>query len=224
MKQEQQNTPQEVQLPPQQTFDLLISNYAVPQKKSRLPFFKGKKQEVIQGEPFEWGVIIKNISTTPTPEAKITSAMINFREKDFGITMDTDSVFVRSLNPNEEIKVLLNSCTCYVDGALTTDIEIIPNTPNSFFITYQYEKHHNKNMLYSDSFDKYNQWIDMFPVQNKMEVLQSKTNHYILLLTVVTAWESLFGIKETVKNILLLMKLTFLSAFEFLSWLVTLFG
>lgn len=33
-----------------------------------------------------------------------------------------------------------------------------------------------------------------------MELLQSRTNQYILLLTMITVWESVFGIKNTLKN------------------------
>lgn len=202
------------------TFEILISYYAVPRKNKVKTYFSKKTNDVIQGEPFEWGVTIKNIGTSPTPEAKITEADIFCDSTNMHITMDNSEVFVRSLNPKEEIKIALNNCQSNVDGALWASITIIPNDASCAFVTYQYDAHHNKNMICSKTEEEQNKWLDSIYIQNKMEVLQAKTNSYILLLTVVTAWESIFGIKDTIKNILIMISNIFNGIQILISWAI----
>jgi hypothetical protein len=218
------NIPQQQNQPKNKnTFDILIKYYAVPKKKRIKSFFTKNHDEIIQGEPFEWGVTIKNIGGSPTPDAKIKYAEIYCEVSNIHITMDSEEVFVRSLNPGEEIKLSINNCKCYTDGALWARISIIPNDTNCSFITYQFDSHHNKNMLYSKKEELHNIWIDSIYIQNKMEVLQAQTNSYILLLTIVTAWESIFGIKSTLKNILQLISYLLATIHEFIMWLIGIF-
>ncbi|MFQ2290828.1 hypothetical protein ACK323_04825 [Aeromonas enteropelogenes] len=217
------NEQQQQQQQQQQKFEILVSYYAIPKKNKLNRFFHKNNSEVVQGEPFEWGVIIKNIGALPTPEAKIADAIIFCDATKLKITMDNDEIFVRSLNPGEEIKISLNNCKCYKDGALWAGISITPNDSNCIFITYQYDMHHNKNMLYSKDEDKYNQWADLIYIQNKMELLQSQTNNYILLLTFVTAWESIFGIKATLIKTLQGLGYIFIMMSDVMKFLVKIF-
>ncbi|MCF5838646.1 hypothetical protein [Aeromonas veronii] len=184
-------------------FELLISNCPINKSNNfKLPFLKKRINDTVQGEPFEWNVTIKNIGNKTTPDAKISNAYIYCNEKEARIIADNQDIYVRALSPNEEITIHIDNLTSYFDGVLNSGFQITPNDEGAYFETYQFDRNHNKRMLYSINESVFNWWVDAFFIQNKMEVLQSKTNNYILLLTTVTAWESLFGIKDTIINTL----------------------
>lgn len=177
-----------------------------------------KHAHIVQGEPFSWGVKIKNIDNKPTPPSKIVSAHIQDLNDKFFLSMEQDELFVRALNPNEEIYVNVDTGTIFLEGMQWAKIDIVPNDKKIHFETYQFDDHHQLTNLYSDCEEEENSWMDTIYIQKKMELLQSRTNNYILLLTALTVWESLFGIKATVKNIFEMISLSLLKISEFLVW------
>jgi len=158
-----------------------------------------KHQHIVQGEPFAWGVKIKNIDLKPTPNALITSGYINDLSEKFYSNMDKEEIFVRSLNPNEELYFELGSTIIYLEGMMWNTIEIEPKDDDSCFITYQYDEQHNKLEKFSIEDEDKDKWMDTIYVQKRIELLQSRTNSYILLLTIIIVWETVFGIKDTLK-------------------------
>ncbi|MEZ6961009.1 MULTISPECIES: hypothetical protein [unclassified Aeromonas] len=194
-----------------QKYNILISFYATPKNNKSRRFAFKKQNEIIQGEPFEWGLIIKNIGSAPTPTAKIIEGAISCPTSNIEQTMDQEEVLVKPLNPDEETKIKIDDCKSDMHGILLVKIKITPEKEDDsgLFITYQLDANHNKKMLYSKGEDTYNRWLDSIYIQNKMEFLQSRTNSHILALTIITAWESIFGIKATIKNILLLLGFAF---------------
>ena len=107
---------------------------------------------------------------------------------------------IGSFYPNEEIYIEIDRATIYLEGMQWCYVDIEPKNNNHLFITYQYDANHKRIVRYSDYEDDNNKWMDHMYIQKKMELLQSRTNQYILLLTMITVWESVFGIKNTLKN------------------------
>jgi hypothetical protein len=177
-----------------------------------------KHPHIVQGESFCWGIKIKNIDVTPTPAAKITTAHIRDLNEKFFQSMEEDEIYVRALNPNEEIYIEIDTATVFLEGMQWAEIEIAPDDKISYFKTYQYEESHKLIKRYYDSDEDKNEWMDSIYIQKKMELLQSKTNTYILLLTILTVWESLFGIKATVKNIFEVLSIALIKISEFIQW------
>lgn len=178
-----------------------------------------KHPHIVQGEPFTWGVKIKNIDIIPTPEANIISACIHDLNEKFFHSMDDKKIYVRSLNPGEEIYVEIDKATVFLEGMQWAVIDIEPKDSSYYFETYQFDERHNKVKKYFDTDEDKNQWMDSIYIQKKIELLQSKTNNYILLLTIITVWESVFGIKETLRCFAAFFALCFGFISDGLTWL-----
>ena len=176
-------------------------------------------ESVVQGEPFSWGVTIKNIGSKPTPEGTITGAGIKDLNDKYFQYMEASEKFVRSLNPNEEIFIEIDEGVIYLEGVQWSYIDIKPNEEDKVFITHQFDKHHNKTTKFWVDDEDDNRWMDQVYIQKKMELLQSRTNQYILLLTIVTVWESIFGIKDTLKNFATLLSIIFTWIAAGVEWL-----
>ena len=65
----------------------------------------------------------------------------------------------------------------------------------SAIVTYQYDSNHCSDGVCANE----NEWGEIGFVHGEMETLQQKTNGLILILTVVTVIESVFGMRETIK-------------------------
>lgn len=177
-----------------------------------------KHPHIVQGEPFSWGVKIKNIDTKPTPPSKIVSGHIRDLNEKFYQCMEEDELFVRALNPNEEVYIDIDTSTVFLEGMQWAEIDIVPNDETIHYETYQFDDNHKLIKRYYDSEEDENAWMDSIYIQKKMELLQSRTNSYILLLTILTVWESLFGIKATVKNVFEVVSFCLLKVSEFIVW------
>jgi hypothetical protein len=156
---------------------------------------------IVQGEPFSWGVTIKNIDIKPSPEAIITDGGIKDLDDKFFQYMTQKEIYIRSLNPDEEIFIEIDKGVIFLEGIQWCYLHIEPKDDDKCFITHQFDEHHNiTSPLFIDDEDN-NNWLEQIYIQKKMELLQSRTNQYILLLTMITVWESIFGIKDTLKNL-----------------------
>ncbi|MGR1197696.1 hypothetical protein [Aeromonas hydrophila] len=180
-----------------------------------------KGKEIIQGEPFKWGVIIKNIGDKPTPEGVIIHAGIEDLSEQYCMRSVDSQKYVRSLNPNEEIYIEIDSATSFVDGPMWAYLSISAKEDSKSFQCFQVDSGHNTNtscthMHMSNDAN----WMECIYIQKKMEILQARTNHYILILTILTSWEALFGINDTFKNALKIIKLILMYSLEGITYLI----
>lgn len=87
----------------------------------------------------------------------------------------------------------------------------MPNEPGKEEIeTYQCDK----NTGTISKYGPLNKWADPLYIEGKFELEQSRTNLLILILTVLTFLEGLFGIKEVVYWVLGLLR-------GILTWMLT---
>ncbi|MEV3808353.1 hypothetical protein RI496_11555 [Aeromonas dhakensis] len=171
-------------------------------KKYLNPSFDIERNHLVQGDPFTWGVKVKNIDKKPTPEGTISLFGIKNLDLNYFLIPDGEPKRVlAALNPDDEVTIELDSCVSFVEGALWAFLKIESNNENIVFESCQFNPYHNIDTVCEDHGDEGN-WLDSIYIQKKMEILQNRTNKYVLLLTIVSVWESLFGIKKTVVNLL----------------------
>ncbi|EPP5340418.1 hypothetical protein ACUSRM_004581 [Vibrio alginolyticus] len=178
-----------------------------------------KQEHIVQGEPFIWGVEITNIGNKPTPEAKITSAQIYDLAEKYFQYMGEEEKSVKSLNPQEAIYIELDRTSVYLEGIQWAEILIEPKADDCHFKTYQYEAHHNRTTAFSDSDEDLNKWMDSIYIQKRSELLQARTNQYILILTFITVWESVIGLSESLKALSVGLEFLLSNAAKFFGYL-----
>jgi hypothetical protein len=149
---------------------------------------------LVQNEPFEYGLKIKNIGTEP-----FSGALIN----EFGITAETvtqlalKAVKIKPLNPGEEYDLYIDKYTLWHEGSVSTRCTLVPDKTGEIIHTYQHHRDHDADEL----FPKPNEWWHDYYCQSQQQLLQTKTNNLILLLTTITVIEAIFGLKESLKYI-----------------------
>jgi hypothetical protein len=168
-------------------------------RKKLNPNIEIENNNIIQGSPFTWGIKVKNIDTKPTPEGVINK--YGLRNMDGNYCMgpfpeNTPEKILRTLNPEEETIITLDSTVSYINGAIWAFIHIRPVNSAQTFQTHQHNPYHNTDSICYET-AKGDNWYDTVYVQDKMELLQNRTNNYILALKVISVWESLFGINKT---------------------------
>lgn len=190
-----------------ENFKISISFVKIEGQKIRFKFFKKifnkhieiENNNIIQGTPFTWGIKVKNIDTKPTPEGVINKYGLKNMDGNYCMgpfPTNTPEKKLRTLNPEEETIITLDSTVSYINGALWAFLYIKPANSNQTFTTHQHNPYHNTNAICFETKEGDN-WYDTVYVQDKMELLQNRTNNYILALTVISVWESLFGINKT---------------------------
>lgn len=126
----QSSSPIEEQKEIQEQHKLLItSNFVNKSKRFKNHAF------IVQGEPFSWGITIKNIDTKPSPEAVVTLAGIKDLNEKYFQYMEEDEKYVRSLNPNEEIYIEIDRATIYLEGMQWCYVDIEPKNNNHLLLT-----------------------------------------------------------------------------------------
>jgi hypothetical protein len=149
---------------------------------------------LVQNEPFEYGLKIKNIGSEPFSGALI---------EEFAIKAGTlrqhalKAVKIKPLNPGEEYDLYIDKYTLWHEGSISTSCILVPDKSGEKIHTYQHHRDHDIDELYA----KPNKWWHDYYCQSQQQLLQTRTNNLILLLTTVTVIEAIFGLKESLKFI-----------------------
>ena len=161
----------------------------------------------IQNHPFEYGLRIKNIGNNVFSGAMLKNIKMSSHSSDLAYTLDKE-FSLHLLNPNESVEIWLDQMTTYLTGLIWMEIHLVPNNVNDSIVTYQKDKHSEKNDVYG----KTNKWGEAFFIQGENELQQARTNSYILILTMLTFLHGAFGINnimlaslEFIQNFLLYM-------------------
>lgn len=155
----------------------------------------------VQGEPFKWGVEVKNISDVPSPEFEIIEPFIVNLDNTYSECSDA-TIAVRSLNPSESIYVDLDKCTLFLEGVMWAKFLAQPKDENFAILAYQIDENHNKVAPCPYSKHDDTNWMKDIYVHKKSEVLQGRTNNLIIILTIITVLEAVFKIREFLKFLL----------------------
>ncbi|WOC76988.1 hypothetical protein RTE98_10840 [Stutzerimonas frequens] len=171
-------------------------------------------RSVTQGNPVTVFVRATNISKTICKGFCLQTG--KFKPFQYPIMEDTINQDIQfpALNPGEERIIKLEDTTFSTEGTHWFSCNIIPE-PGQEIVTYQYDYYHGKDNKFAHT----NQWGNDLFVVGQHAALQLKTNLYILILTVITVLEAVFGIKELLSFLLGGIGLFFISLGKFFSFI-----
>ena len=164
-------------------------------------FFPSFGVSPVQGEPFKWGVEVKNISDIPSPEFEIIEPFIVNLDNTYSEYSEATTA-VRSLNPSESIYIDLDKCTLFLEGVMWAKFLAQPKDKNYEILAYQIDENHNKVAPCPYNEEDDTNWLKDIYVHKKSEVLQDRTNNLIIVLTIITVLEAVFKIRECLKFLL----------------------
>ncbi|GEM_PF-2775235 len=166
-------------------------------KKSgkRLPFEKEFLDSPIQGVPFRCYVRITNISNVICEGGRIQEALFFSNACSMGTSSESDIQF-GSLNPKDSHTLELDAFTLKLEGAFWFSCNVIPLSDDQEFLTFQYDSSHQRDNQHREM----NTFGVSVFIEGKLASLQAKTNKYILILTVITVLEAVFGIKNIIQT------------------------
>lgn len=178
-------------------------------------FFKKDKlhKHLIQGTPFRACIIIKNLSSKNFKGAKLKECKFTFNGHSILHTVSND-IQIPSLNAKQEVELEVINATFNVDGSCWFSCDILPESENQEVLTFQYDKEHDID----DMFPEINKWGESTYIEGKLASLQVKTNNYILILTLITVLEAVFGIKEILLSLTAFLSTTFSLVSEFFAY------
>lgn len=133
-----------------------------------------ERNHLVQGEPFTWGLKIKNLDKKPTPIGVIDNYGIRNLENNYCSNSEVNDIrSLRPLNPEEEIIIKLGDDVSYVEGALWAFANIQTQDSESVFEIHQFNPYHRTDSLLSGFKSGYN-WIDSIYIQKKMNFYRPK--------------------------------------------------
>ncbi|HDY8173973.1 TPA: hypothetical protein RQL04_004473 [Vibrio vulnificus] len=206
----------QLELLPKKQVDLRLQFIHRPIRKR---WYTRKYPFLVQNEPFEYGLKIKNIGAEPfsgatISEFKITSGgglMGGFEQK----ALSTPKI--KALNPGEEFDFYFDRYTFWHEGSIGTHCQLIPDKEGEVIRTYQHHRDHD----FDEPYSKENAWWHDYYCQSQQQLLQTRTNNLILMLTVITVIEAVFGLKDSFKAILGLLAMATNQVTLLLQWLAS---
>ena len=148
-----------------------------------------------QDKPFKIGLRIKNIDSKNFPGGKITNLQIDSSEEKTIYQPFEEEFSISNLNPDESYEVWVpNAISTYLSGLIWISCNINSSEPNDEVETYQIDKNTRVIKKY-----KNNKWGTESYIYDKLEYEQSKTNNLILILTILTTLQGIFGLNNIFK-------------------------
>jgi hypothetical protein len=177
-------------------------------------WYEKKHPFLVQNEPFEYGLKIKNIGNEPFSGATIGTFLI---EAGSVGQPSTQQVKIKALNPNESYELYFDKYTLWHEGSISTRCSLIPDKENEEILTYQHHRDHDIDEEYKEK----NEWWHDYYCQGQQQLLQTKTNNLILFLTSITVIEAIFGLKDTVKFFASILAWLFNELYILFAWLAS---
>lgn len=155
----------------------------------------------LQNHPFKYGLLIKNKKDIVFPGATLKDFTIFTIQNEELKDITRKEFSIRSLNPDEEIKIWFGQITTFMQGLIWINCNIVPNEKHEIIRTYQVDKHEQISRH-----ETINEWGNSYFIQGQYELQQARTNMLIVILTSVTLLEGVFGLKNIFINILKLLQ------------------
>ena len=185
----------------------------------RKRWYTRKYPFLVQNVPFEYGLKIRNIGTEPFSGATISEFKIHSDDSLMGgfEQKALSAPKIKALNPGEELDLYVDRYTFWHEGSIGTHCKLIPDKGEEVIRTYQHHRDHDFDEPYSDE----NAWWHDYYCQSQQQLLQTRTNNLILMLTVITVIEAVFGLKDSFKAILGLLAMSTNQITVLLQWLAS---
>jgi hypothetical protein len=147
----------------------------------------------IQGKPFFIGLTIKNINETPFLGCSINNLRLESAENKSLVKTFSETLEVRLLNPNEQIKIWWpNAVSIDLYGLVWINCSLSPKTQGDQIFTYQKDEITGTE----EKYDYANQWGDSLYFKSAFENEQIKTNRLLLILTILMFLDAVLGLKN----------------------------
>ena len=108
-----------------------------------------------------------------------------------------NQLLIPTLNPDQSAELWIDVATSQIQGALWFSCTLIPFDETREIHTLQRDPGATVISKY-----KVNSWAKIIYIQPKLELLQTRTNILIFILTLIVFIDSLIGIKEIAKSII----------------------
>lgn len=182
--------------------DKLLLEFLFKQRTNPL---LGRQDCPVQSIPFELGLRVTNYGDTPFLGGTISSVALTHKETNIEIAFSRQAA-IPLLNPREATALWLETTVSQFQGPLWLSCKLRPNHPTRTITTMQ----RTFGTQEVDTYRAPNAWGKVIYIQPRMELLQTRTNLLILILTLIVLFESLFGL-ETMLNAALGAVITVLS-------------
>lgn len=210
----EENSEEQMELLPKKQVDLRLQFVHRPLKRR---WFVKKYPFLIQNEPFEYGLKIKNIGTEPFSGATISEFKITIGGALLSIEQKALSKpKIKALNSSEEYEFYFERYTLWHEGSIGTCCTLVPDKDGEVIKTYQHHRDHDLDEPYKE-----NEWWHDYYCQSQQQILQTRTNNLILFLTLITVIEAVFGLKNSIKLILGVFAWSFGQLATLLQWLAS---
>lgn len=161
----------------------------------------------VQGEPFEYGVRVKNIGDSVFEGALAKNLMIRPAAQLNFYHPFSNEFLLSTLNPGQSIELFAGKTKTDLSGQAWFSFEIAPKQANTRVSTFQVGVDENY-----EKFAVSNAWGGSFVIGSRYEVAQERTNFLILTLTILTTIQGIWGLKIAILWLLGILRhfLTFL--------------
>ena len=192
-----------------ETDELLIEFVFEPVPRVKIPrIFLYPPTHPVRGKRFRYGLKIKNIAHRPFPGGTLK----NFLIKDFVTNrfahQSLQQVAIHTLNPNDSKTYWIATAELSFVGAAALACDIQPSGDARNILVFKAAADGRPEA------QTHNHWDHDIYVEDKLAVLQSRTNYLLLVLTLLIFVDGVWGLDE-------FMRLIFLYP---LKWIVKLLG
>lgn len=208
------NQEEQAELPPKKQINLRIQFIHRPIKKR---WYVNNYPFLVQNEPFEYGLKIKNIGSEPFSGATISEFEISAGEGGSVVQNALSTPKIKALNPKEEFELYFDRYTLWHEGSISTKCTLVPDNDGEVIKTFQHHRDHDLDEEYINK----NEWWQDYYCQSQQQLLQTRTNNLILMLTVITVIEATFGLKDSLKLIIRMLAWGFSQLTTLLQWLAS---
>lgn len=171
-------------------------------------------KSIVQGIPYIAFIVVTNISNKSFKGASLKETQFEYIGTDVQKSVDRD-IQIPAINPKGKIELEIDSLTFSMDGGSWGEFKLVPESKKQEVKCYQFDKFHDQD----EPCDGINSWGNSFFVEGKLAALQTKTNNYILALTIITVLEAVFGIKDILILFASFLAIIFSSLGEFFEYL-----
>lgn len=201
---------------PEKTEDRLVIQFVFEHLDWRFRWWPFHKQpHPVRGIPLRYGIRVQNVGNKAFPGATVSNFYIGSRAADLA-TYSTNEPAIPSLNPGESKTLWLESGILSMEGNVWVSCDLAPHDPLREIVAFQ------AGSLQAGSPEsvrgaRRNSWRDSEYVEQKLALLQTRTNNLICLLTALIFMDAVLGLNYIAGQFLKLCR-------SILLWLAGLLG
>ena len=196
---------------PEKTEDRLSIQFVFDHLDWRFKWWSfGKQRHPVRGTPLRYGIQIKNVGSKAFPGATVS----NFTIRNLANTLHARAAkepMIPPLNPGDSKTLWVDGGMLPMEGTVWVSCDLAPHDPSREIVAFQ-AGDAEKSLSVGR-----NGWGDSEYVEQKLVILQARTNNLICLLTALIFMDAVFGLNNIASQVLKLAR-------SVLLWLAGLLG